>query len=85
MASSFCGVAYVIELPARLQAEPTASTQRSGTVTVGNMTADGFVGRAVYQGVIRFSPRGTDLMVDDKDSGYLQMHATWITNVGYPA
>lgn len=85
MATSFSGVAYVIELPARLETESPASSRRIGTVTIGSMTADGFVGRSVYQGAIRFSPHGTDLIVDDKSSGYLLMHATWITDVAYPA
>ena len=84
-ATSFSGVAYVIELSARLEAESVAHNQRCGTVTIGRMTADGFVGRTVRQGVIRFNPTGTDLMVDDKETGYLLMHATWITAVTYPA
>ena len=85
MATSFCSVAYVIELPAQPETESPVSGQRYGTVTIGTMTVDGFVGRTVRQGLIRFSPAGTDLMVNDKDTGYLLMHATWITAVAYPA
>lgn len=74
-------IMYVIELNA--SAGPAG--QRTGTVTIGKLTAGTFVGRESHQGLISFQNTGQDLMVRDPKTGYVLMHAVGIEEVTRPS
>jgi hypothetical protein len=74
-------IMYVIELNAG--AGPAG--QRTGTVTIGTLTAGKFVGHEPHQGLISLPNNGQDLIVRAPKTGYVLMHAVGIEEVTRPS